>query len=109
MTPKALATTTKIDKLDLTLKSLVPWGNWVAQSVKHPTSAQVMILRFMSSSLGLGSVLTAQRLEPASDSVSPSLSAPPLLALSLPLSLSVFLFAPSLGIQPSFCEEAQAT
>ena len=34
-----------------------------------------------------GSVLTAQSLEPASDSVSPSLSAPPLLVLCLSLSL----------------------
>ena len=34
----------------------------------------------------LGSVLTAQSLELASDSVSPSLSAPPLLALCLSLS-----------------------
>ena len=35
-----------------------------------------------------GSVLTAQSLEPASDSLSPSLSALPLLVLSLSLSLS---------------------
>ena len=34
----------------------------------------------------LGSVLTAQSLEPASDSVSPSLSAPPSLMLCLSLS-----------------------
>ena len=33
-----------------------------------------------------GSVLTAQSLEPASDSVSPSFSAPPLLVLCLSLS-----------------------
>ena len=52
-------------------------GTWVAQLVKHLTSAQVMILWFMSSSPTSGSVLTAQSLEPASDSVSPSLSAPP--------------------------------
>ena len=58
----------------------------MAQSVKHPTSAQVMILQFMGSSPTSGSVLTAQSLEPASDSVSPSLSAPPLLALSVSLS-----------------------
>ena len=44
-------------------------GAWVAQSVERPTSAQVMILRFVSSSPALGSVLTAQSLEPASDSV----------------------------------------
>ena len=50
------------------------WGARVAQSVELPTSAQVMILRFVSSSPASGSVLTAQSLEPASDSVSPSLS-----------------------------------
>ena len=55
----------------------------MAQSVERPTSAQVMISRFVSSNPASGSVLTAQSLEPASDSVSPSLSAPPLLALSL--------------------------
>ena len=64
-------------------------GIWVAQSVKHPTLVQVMIYRFMSLSPTLGSVLTAQSLEPASDSVSPSLSAPPQLTLSLSLSLSL--------------------
>ena len=63
-------------------------GTWMAQSVKCLTSAQVMILQFVSSSLVSGSVLTAQSLDPASDSVSPSLSAPPLLILCLPLSLS---------------------
>ena len=58
----------------------------MAQSVKHPTSAQVMISRFMNSSPTSGSVLTAQSLEPASDSVSPSVSALPTLVLSLCLS-----------------------
>ena len=43
----------------------------MAQSVKCPTSAQVMISQFVSSSPESGSVLTAQSLEPASDSVSP--------------------------------------
>ena len=57
------------------------WGAWVAQLVKHLTLAQVMISRFGSLSPASGSVLTAQSLEPALDSVSPSLSAPPLLAL----------------------------
>ena len=57
--------------------------SWVAQSVKCPTSAQVMISQFMSLSLALGSVLTAQSLEPASDSMSPSLSLPPSLTHSL--------------------------
>ena len=59
-------------------------GAWVAQSVERPTSAQVMILRFVGSSPTSGSALTAQRLDLASDSMSPSLSAPPMLALCLP-------------------------
>ena len=62
------------------------WGAWVAQSVKRPTPAQVMILHFLTSSPTLGSGLTAQSSEPVLVSVSPSLSAPPLLALSLSLS-----------------------
>ena len=57
----------------------------MAQLVKHPTLAQVMISWCMSSSPALGSVLTAQSLEPASDSVSTSLSAPPPLMLCLSL------------------------
>ena len=64
-----------------------PWSTWVAQSAKHLTSAQVMISWFVSSSLTSGSVLTAQSLEPALDSVSPSFSAPPPLTLCLSLSL----------------------
>ena len=62
------------------------WGAWVAQSVKWLTSARVMISQlffFVSWSPTVGSVLTAQSLEPALDSVSPSLSAPPLLVLCL--------------------------
>ena len=51
-------------------------GAGVARLVKHLTSAQVMISGSMSSSLASGSVLTAQSLEPASDSVSPSLTVP---------------------------------
>ena len=62
-------------------------GTWVAQSVERPTLAQVMISQLMSSSPASGSVLTAQSLEPASASVSPSLSAPPLLTHRLSLSL----------------------
>ena len=61
-------------------------GPWVVQSVKRPTLAQVMISQFVSSSHASGSVLTAQSLEPASHSVSPSLSAPSLLMLCLSLS-----------------------
>ena len=48
-------------------------GAWVAQSVKQPTLAQLMISWSVSSSPASGSVLTAQSLEPVSDSVSPSL------------------------------------
>ena len=60
-------------------------GTWVAQSVEHLTLVQVMISQFVGSSPALDSVLTAQSLEPASDSVSPLLSTlpPPPPALSL--------------------------
>ena len=51
-------------------------GAWVAQLVKLLTLAQAMILRFVSSSPASGSVLTAQSLESASDSMYPPLSAP---------------------------------
>ena len=40
------------------------WGAWMAQLVKRPTLAQVMILWFVSSSPTSGSVLTAQSSEP---------------------------------------------
>ena len=73
-------------------------GAWVALSVKHPTSAQVMISWFVRSSPTSGSVLTAQSLEPASDSVSPSLSAPPL--LSLCLSVSVWYHFRAIHLKP---------
>ena len=74
-------------------------GIWVAPLVECVTSAQVMILRFVNSSLVYlvwgaltckknvktsPAVLTAQSLEPASDSVSPlSLCPSPAHALSL--------------------------
>ena len=64
------------------------WGAWVAQSVKCPTSAWVMIAQFVSSSPASGSVLTARSLEPASDSVSLPVSAPPKLMFYLCLSLN---------------------
>ena len=64
----------------LAFKGTAGGGACVAQSVKPPTSAQVMISWSVSLSPMSGSVLTAQSLEPASDSVSPSLSAlPPLM------------------------------
>ena len=59
------------------------WGARVAQSVKRWTSAQVTISWFMGLCPTSDSVLTAQSLEPALDSVSPTLSAPPLLVLCL--------------------------
>ena len=65
-----------------TLKKPEARSAWEAQSVKCPTSAQVMISRLVSSSPMSGSVLTAGSLEPASDSASLSLS----LSLSLPSS-----------------------
>ena len=51
----------------------------MAQSVEPPTSAQVMISQFVTLNAASGSVLRAQGLEPALDSVS----------LSLPLSLAL--------------------
>ena len=64
------------------------WGSWVAELVKRPTLAQVMISQFVGSSPASGSVLTAWSLEPASDSVSPHLSLCPSPACTLSLSLS---------------------
>ena len=57
----------------------VSQGAWMAQSAKHPALAQVMISQFMGLSPASGSMLTAQSLEPASESV----SAPPLIVLCL--------------------------
>ena len=61
-------------------------GSWVAQLVKRLTWAQVMISQLVSSSPASGSVLTARSPEPVSDSVSPSLSTPPLFVLCPSLS-----------------------
>ena len=65
-------------------------GIWVAQSVKRPISAPVVISWFVGSRPTLGSVLTARSLEPASDSVSVSASLflCPYRAHALSLSLS---------------------
>ena len=63
----------------------------MAQLVKCLPSAQVMVSRLVSSIPMSGSVLTAQSLEHALDSVSPSLSAPPPFMLCLCLSLSLSL------------------
>ena len=67
------------------LKTFRQEGAWVAQSVGLLTTPQVTILWFVSSSPASGCVPTARSLEPASDSVSPSL---PLSAHTLSLSLS---------------------
>ena len=63
------------------------WGTWVAQSVEHPNLAQVVSPWSIRLSPASSSVLTAQSLEPSSDSMSSPLSAPPPLALCLCLSL----------------------
>ena len=55
----------------------------MALSVKPLPWAQVMISPYMGSSPASGAVLTAQSLELASDSVSPSLSEPPPLTVCL--------------------------
>ena len=64
----------------------------MAQLVKYPTSAQVIISQLVGLSPASGSGLTGQSLEPASESVSPSLSPLPplifLLSFSVSLSLS---------------------
>ena len=62
-------------------------GAWVAQWAKPLTSAQVTISRFIEFEPHVGS--RADRLEPALDSVCPSVPAPPLLVRSLSLSLSL--------------------
>ena len=64
-------------------------GRLGALSVERLTSTRVMISRFVGLSPASGSVLMAQSLEPASDSVSPSLSLCPSLAHALSLSLSL--------------------
>ena len=65
-------------------------GAWVAQLVKRLTSAQMVILQFMSSSPTSVSVLTAQSLEPGARLyVSLSLCPSPTCALALSLSLSL--------------------
>ena len=77
-------------------------GTWVAHSIKCLALAWVMISQLMSSSPALGSVLTTQSLEPALGSMSPSLSVPPLLTLSLSLrnkDCNVSLFLPKIKIK----------
>ena len=73
--------------LPLAFSKAFIWGvARVAQSIKRQTSARVTISQIVGSSPASGSVLSDQSLEPASESMSPSLSAPPLLTLCLSLS-----------------------
>ena len=58
---------------EFAFKNVVSRGTWVTQSVTCLTLAQVMISQFVSSGPMSGSVLTAQSLKPALDSMSPSL------------------------------------
>ena len=87
------------------IKKLLFWGACVAQSVKClvpvkcSTSAQAMISEFVSSSPVWGSVQTAPSLEPASDSVSPSLCVPPPLTLCLCLCLCLCLSLSKINIK----------
>ena len=75
----------------------------MAQSVERPTLAQVMISQLVGSSPVLGSVLTARSLEPALDSVSPSLAAPPLPPKDSP----VFCIVPQCFSSSGFLAENQ--
>ena len=66
---------------------------WIAQLVECLTLSQVITSQFMGSRTVLGSGLTAQSLEPTSDSVSPSLSAPSALTFCFSLNLkNIFLY-----------------
>ena len=76
-------------------------GTWVAQLVERPTSAQVMISQFVSLSPVSGSVLTAQSLELASDSVCVSLSLCPFPTHALSVCLS-FCPSPTHAVSLSF-------
>ena len=81
----------------------------MAQSISRLTSAQVMISWFTSSSPVSGSVLTARSPEPASDFVSPSLSAPPPLVPYLSLSFSLKNKHKNQSINQSIKEEEETS
>ena len=76
----------------------------MAQSVEPWTSAQVMISQLVGSSTASGSVLIAQSLEPALDSVSVSLCLSPTHALSLSLSLKYNFFLKKIFIKSGVVE-----
>ena len=67
-------------RFDVSFKHCLCRSTWVAQLVKHLTLAQVVISRFMSSSPASGLLLSVQSLLGI---LSPSLSVPPQLMLSL--------------------------
>ena len=83
----------------------------MVQSVKRLTWAQVMIWQFGDSSTASGSVLTAQSLEPALDSVSPSLPLPRSCSVfvSLSLSFSLSLSQKQINIQTIFLIKKKKT
>ena len=79
--PPLLAHALSVSLLKINIKGCLDGSvGWAADF------SQVTISRSVSSSPASGSVLTAQSLEPVSDFVSPSLSAPPLFMLCLSLS-----------------------
>ena len=71
-----------------TLEKMCFGGTWVAQSVEYPTLDFGSGHGFMVHGSEPHTGLHTGSAEPAGDSLSPSLSAPPLLSLSLSLSLS---------------------
>ena len=72
-----------LDKIDFKIKTVTIWGTWVVQSVKHPTidfsSGHDLTVFEIEPCIKL----CADNVEPAWDSLFPSLSVPPLLLCSL--------------------------
>ena len=76
------------EETKLKLRTSVHWDTWVAQLVKHLSSAQVMIsVCELKPHIGLSAV----SMEPALDPLSPSLSVLSLLVLSVCLSFCLSL------------------
>ena len=75
--------------MECSLKTKELWGTWVAHLVKHPTldfgSGHDLAVHEFKPRLRL----RTDRVQPAWDSLSASLSVPPLLVLSLSLSLKI--------------------
>ena len=74
---------------EITIEMIAIWDAWVTQSVKCPTSAQVMISQSVSSSTPLGSVLLVRSW---CGILSLSLPALPTCAFTLSLKLNKLLF-----------------